>query len=133
MAAPLRPIKAISKNAIEYCVQGLDSCAAETAHPSLSTPLGWIKPHCFHIHVSTNKHTDTKLLIYAHTLQTCGQLHTKKPLNYTQTQTPTHTQGVTDKYYSWKIQAAISTGTYTNTYKVHAMLFTYKYTPSTGI
>lgn len=54
LAAQLWPIKAIGKNATERYVWGLDSRAAETAHPSLSTPLRQIKPHRFHIHVSTH-------------------------------------------------------------------------------
>ena len=51
LAAWLQPVKVISKNAMEQRIWGLDSHAAETAHPSLSSPLGWIRPHRFHIHV----------------------------------------------------------------------------------
>lgn len=81
LAAQLWPIKAIGKNATEHYAWGLDSRAAETAHPSLSTPLRQIKPHRFHIHVSTHGHTDTWLLTH-NRLWTCGQLNTDWPPNY---------------------------------------------------
>lgn len=100
-------------------MRGLDSCGAETAHPSLSASLGEIKPHCFHIHASAHKHSDTRLVIYAH----------RCAVNYKVTikilQTHVHTQAVTQK--GWEINEALSAGTQIEMYTPHCAVYVHIY------
>ena len=119
LAAKLSPIKTIGKNATEHYVRGLDSCGAETAHPSLSTPLGEIKPHCFHIHASAHKHSDTRLAIYAHR---CA-VNYKATIKILQRHVPT--QAVTLK--GWEMSGALSASTQIEMYSSHCAVYVHIY------